>query len=109
MSIQTVNISVNDVIEHLNIKMASGWTQSADTEIDTLCLDHQNHALGYIVTLNINNGVYSFTVHEFHEAKQAERDYEETNDFATYDEALGQIRSRVDAFMNPMDYLADNF
>lgn len=103
---QTVNLSANEVLEHLNIKLPVSWTSEAN-EIDTVCFDHVNHGLGYIVTLNICpcKG-YNFTVHEFHDAKQADTDYEETNNFLTYDEALAHIRNRVDMFMNPMDYIA---
>lgn len=104
---QTVNLSANEVLEHLNIKLAAGWTHEAN-EIDTVCFDHKDVGLGYIVTLNICpcKG-YNFTVHEFNDQKQADREYENTDEFLTYNEALTHIRARVDMFMNPMDYLSE--
>ena len=98
---QTVNLSANEVLEHLNITLPASWSAEAN-EIDTVCFDHKDVGLGYIVTLNICpcKG-YSFTVHEFVDQKQAERDYENTDEFLTYDEALAHIRARVDMFSAP--------
>lgn len=104
---QTVNLSANEVLEHLNITLPASWYAEAN-EIDTVCFGHKDVGLGYIVTLNIcpSKG-YSFTVHEFVDQKQAERDYENTDEFLTYDEALAHIRARVDMFLDPIGYLSE--
>lgn len=104
---QTVNLSANEVLEHLNITLPETWSAEAN-EIDTVCFDHKDVGLGYIVTLNICpcKG-YSFTVHEFLDQKQAERDYENTDEFLTYDEVLAHIRARVDMFLDPIGYLSE--
>lgn len=101
---QSVNLSANEVMEHLQIKLGSGWTHEAN-EIDTVCYDHRKWAIGFIVALNICpcKG-YSFTVHEFAENKDAECDREESNEFLTYDEVLSYIRDLMDTYMNGPDF-----
>ena len=107
MNMQTVNLSANDVLEHLNLKLPAQCTVEAG-ELDTICINSPTYELGYIVTLNMNSVVgYNFTVHEFVDQKQAERDYENTDEFLTYDEALAHIRARVDMFLGPIGYLSE--
>lgn len=100
MSQKNVNLSANDVLEHLNIKLESGWTSNADGEIDTVCFDSSVYALGFIVTLNMDTSKgTSFTVYEFTEIKESGKDYEFNDDFSNYDEALNFIRKQIDTCM----------
>lgn len=96
---QTVNLSANEVLEHLNITLPASWTAEAN-EIDTVCFDHKDVGLGYIVTLNICpcKG-YSFTVHEFVLDVESGKDTECDDEFLTYDEALNHIRNRFTQFI----------
>ena len=41
---QTVNLSANEVLEHLNIKLPATWSAEAN-EIDTVCFDHKDVGL----------------------------------------------------------------
>lgn len=98
---QTVNLSANDIKDHLGLQLSNGWEVEADCEIDTLCINGREYNLGYIVTLNIDNYKgYSFIVYEFVERKEDGATNESENNFLTYDEALNFIRTKVDAYVN---------
>ena len=99
MSIQTVNISCNEVKEQLALgKLPAGWTVDAN-EQDTLCINTPTCELGYIVTLNINPfSGYSFTVHEFQFNRESGFDYEQDDTFLTYDEVLNYLERRIECF-----------
>ena len=43
---KTVNLSANEVLEHLNITLPASWSAEAN-EIDTVCFDHKDVGLGY--------------------------------------------------------------
>lgn len=103
MSVQTINLSAADVQDHLAIKLPAGWTSEA-SELEVVCYNHRNWEIGFIVTLEINAGAYSFTVHEITTEMAEGNDHEETNKVATYDEALSVIRDRMDTFLNPDCY-----
>ena len=99
MSIQTVNISCNEVKEQLALgKLPAGWTVDANDQ-DTLCINTPTYELGYIVTLNIDSFKgYSFTVHEFQFNRESGFDYEQDDSFLTYDEVLDYIARRIKRF-----------
>ena len=98
MSTQTVNLSANDVLEHLNLKLPAQWTVEAG-ELDTVCIDTPTYELGYIVTLNIDSFKgYSFTVHEFQINRESGFDYEQDDSFLTYDEVLNYIERQIECF-----------
>lgn len=99
MSTQTVNLSINDLKEHLGLQLTNGWEVFADSEIDTLCINGREYNLGYIVTLNIDSFKgYNFTVYEFVERKDDGATNESDNNFLTYDEVLNFIRTKVEAY-----------
>lgn len=102
MSKQTVNLSANEVLEQLGLgPLPCGWTKDVG-ELDTVCVDSPEYALGYIVTLNIRNidgkPAYDFTVHEFCELKETGKDYEYDNTFSDYEQALYYIVCRIEGF-----------
>ena len=98
MSTQTVNLSSNDVVEHLNFTLPSGWTYEAG-ELDVVCVNSPEYEIGYIVTLNIDSFKgYSFSVYEIIDAIYEDKHNESNNDFLTYDEVLNFIRTKVEAY-----------
>ena len=98
MNIQTVNLSANDVLEHLNLKLPAQCTVEAG-ELDTICINAPTYKLGYIVTLNMNSVVgYNFTVHEFQLNLETGFDYEHDDSFDSYNEVLNYIKRRVELF-----------
>lgn len=99
MSIQSVNLSANEVVEQLNLELANGWEVFADSEIDTVCVNTPNFELGWIVCLQMDSYKgYSFTVHEFAQDKESGNDCEDDNEFLNYEEVLTHIRNRVEYF-----------
>lgn len=98
MSIQTVNISCNEVKEQLALgKLPSGWEVEAG-ELDVLCINTPKFELGYIVTLNIRDKAYDFTVHEFAMDRESGIDSEDDNTFGDYEGALDHIARRVEFY-----------
>lgn len=98
MSIQTVNLSAKDVLEHLNLTLPAGWTYEAG-ELDVVCINSPEYEIGYIVTLNSDSFKgYSFSVYEIIDAIYKDAHNESNNDFLTYDEVLNFIRTKVDAY-----------
>lgn len=95
---QTVNLSANEVLEHLNLCVPTNWTVEAG-ELDVVCVNTPEMELSWLVTLNMNpfKG-NSFTVHEFASDKEFGNDHESDDEFLTYDEALSHIRNRVEHF-----------
>lgn len=95
---QTVNLSANEVLQHLNLELPARWTKEAN-EIDVVCVNTPDFELGFIVTLNMcpckGN---SFTVHEFAQSLETGHDHEETRDFLTYNEVLKHLDERIDAY-----------
>ena len=95
---KSVNLSANEVLEHLNLCVPTNWTAEAG-ELDTVCIATPTYELGYIVTLNINNfSGYSFIVHEFQFNRESGFDYEQDDSFLTYDEVLNYIERRIECF-----------
>ncbi len=95
MSIQTVNLSAQSVLDHLDLKLPATVTSEAG-ELDVVCLNYPGWEVGYIVTLNMcSNAGYSFTVQEFVMDKETGEDSEDSNNFLTYDEVLNYIRNCV--------------
>lgn len=98
---QTVNLSATAVREAITVDLNNGWELTADTEIDTICVNGRDYNLGYIVSLNIDSSKgNSFTVYEFVERKEDGATNESNNDFATYNEAVNFISTKVDAYIN---------
>lgn len=96
---QTVNLSANEVLEHLKLWVPTNWTAEAG-ELDVVCVNSPKVELGWIVTLNICpcKG-YNFTVHEFVLDVESGKDTECDDEFLTYDEALNHIRNRFTQFI----------
>ena len=95
MSKQTVNLSANDVVEHLQLDTAPGWTLEAG-ELDVVCLNSRDFSLGYIVTLCIDTSKgYSFSVEEFIERNADGESSDSHCEFPSYDACLHYIRSKV--------------
>ena len=101
MNMQTVNLSANDIKEHLFLQLNKGWEVIADSEIDTVCINGREYNLGYIIALNMNTfSGNNFDVYEFVERKEDGATNESEKNFLTYDEALNFIRTKVDAYVN---------
>lgn len=96
---QTVNLSATDLLEHLSITLPCRWTQFAN-EIDVACFDNAHCNVGYIVTLQMHAGNYSFKVVEIPCNKSTGEDCLLEEEFPNYDKALNHIRQRMDIYLN---------
>lgn len=99
MGTQTVNLSANEVLEQLNLKLPAQWTVEAG-ELDAVCINHPAVELGYIVQLVMcDNAGYSFQVVESQFDTESGKDYEDIDSFLRYEEALAHIRRRVNRLL----------
>ena len=98
MAHKTVNISAQQVLDDLELKLPEGYTSEAG-ELDTVCINTPSYELGWIVQLVMNDFAgYSFQVHEFQLNKVTGIDYEQDDTFLGYDEALDYIARRLEMF-----------
>lgn len=97
MSTITVNLSARDVLEHLNLELPAKWTSDVN-ELDVVCINSPAMELGFIATLNVVNGVYSFTCTEFASDTKFGNDHEETNEFPNYESLIAHIQQRVEFY-----------